>query len=55
MSVVSVVTSPFFPSDFIDLGPLPFFFHDESSERFINFVCLFKESAFSFTDLFFNF
>ena len=40
----------FYISDFTDLGPLPFFL-DEFSSRFINFVYLFKEPAFSFVDL----
>ena len=44
----------FFISDFIDLGPLSFFL-DESDWRFINFVCLFKEQAVSFIDLFYCF
>ena len=49
ISVESVVTSPF--SFLILLSPLPFFFFsDESGDRFINFVYLFKEPAFSFTD-----
>ena len=34
------------------LGPLSFF-RDESGERFVNVVYLFKELAFSFIDLFY--
>ena len=45
-----------FISNYIDLSPIPFF-HDKSGERFINFVYLLKQPAFSFIDLcycFFN-
>ena len=52
LSFCSIDCNFFFISDFMICA---LFFLDESGYRFINFVCLFRELAFSFIDLFFLF
>lgn len=49
ISVVTAVTS----FSFFIMWALSHFFLDESDQRFINFLYLFKESALSFIDLFY--
>lgn len=52
MSLKLVVLSPYFP-DLAHLGPSLFL--SQSTLKFINFVELFKEPIFDFTDFLYNF
>ena len=54
ISVVSAIISNFSISNFIDLGPLPFYLDESQSLEFYQFY-IFKERVFSFIELFYCF